>query len=193
MYLPKHIATAYAHVRAGGHSVIRRPRGWQAILPCTPDGTLPELSAWALLDLGVAVTDVPTDGPAAGLAVVTLPARLRDLVTRWCERDSAVATDTLTEVLDCRACAACCRRNRVVLEAPDLARWRDAGRKDLTAHPYVRTARGTTLLRVLRGGDCMHLRGNDCGIYALRPDNCRDFPAGSEPCLGARDEAAGLG
>ena len=51
----------------------------------------------------------------------------------------------------------------------------------------MRPSRGRRVLRVVRG-DCVHLAGNDCVIYELRPDNCRAFPAGSEGCLGARAE-----
>ena len=108
------------------------------------------------------------------------------MVAGWCERDSALPESMTLETLDCRACGACCRDNDVLLGKDDFARWRAAGRSDLEAPEFLRARKRK--LRVLPSGDCVHLRGNDCGIYEVRPDNCRAFPAGSECCLFARDE-----
>lgn len=186
-YDPRYEDNAVAHVRAGGHAVMRQEPRWWLLLP-SDDGVIPELTAWAMLDLGVAGFDEVESGPAAGLLRVALPRRLREHVMDWCERDAVYATSTVAEALDCRACAMCCRKNRVLLDADDEARWAAEGRAELSGAGYVRASRGKRRLRVLPGGDCVHLRGNDCGIYALRPDNCRAFPAGSEGCLGARAE-----
>jgi uncharacterized protein len=186
-YDPRFEANAVAHVRAGGHAVLRAEPRWWLLLP-SDEGMIPELTAWAMLDLGVARFEEVEAGPAAGLLRVSLPKRLRDHVMDWCERDAVHERSLVTEALDCRECAMCCRRNRVLLEPEDEARWAAEGRADLSAPAFVRAVRGRRALRVLRG-DCVHLVGNDCGIYALRPDNCRAFPAGSEGCLGARAEA----
>ncbi len=189
-YDPKYEANSVAHVRDGGHAVIRGEPRWRLLLPCD-EGMIPELTAWALLDLGVGGFDEVESGEAAGLAVVKLPKRLREQVEEWCERDGEHPGAMVAEALDCRACAMCCRKNRVVLEPEDEARWAEEGRAELSGEGFVRASRGRRALRVLRGGDCVHLRGNDCGIYELRPDNCRAFPAGSEGCLSARDEREG--
>lgn len=186
-YDPRFEENAIAHVRAGGHAVLRAEPRWWLLLP-SDDGMIPELTAWAMLDLGVRGFDEVESGPAAGLLRVMLPKRLREHVLDWCERDGEHATSLVAEDLDCRECAMCCRKNKVLLEPDDEARWTDGGRADLSTEAYVKDARGRRVLRVLRGGDCVHLRGNDCGIYALRPDNCRAFPAGSEGCLSARAE-----
>ena len=186
-YDPRFEVNAIAHVRGGGHAVLRSEPRWWLMLP-SEEGMIPELTAWAMLDRGVTGFDEIETGPAAGLLRVKLPKRLREHVLDWCERDSEHATSTVAEALDCRACAMCCRKNRVLLEPEDEARWTDGGRAELSTEAFVKTSRGRRVLRVLRGGDCVHLRGNDCGIYDLRPDNCRAFPAGSEGCLSARAE-----
>ena len=187
-YDPKYEPNAVAHVRAGGHAVLRAEPRWWLLLPSDAEGVIPELTVWSLLDLGVGGFDVVEEGPAAGLLRVKLPKRLREQVEQWCERDGDQPASVVRESYDCRACAMCCRKNRVQLEPEDEARWTDAGRVELSGDAYVKESRAKRVLRVLRGGDCVHLRGNDCGIYELRPDNCRAFPAGSEGCLSARSE-----
>ncbi len=189
-FQPAWLARAAAHVRRGGHAVVYG-RSWTLLMPCDADGDMPELSAWALLDIGVERSSVVREGPAKGLRRARVPADMRDIVTGWIERDSVEPESTTDVTLDCRACGHCCRRNDVVLDKDDFARWRAAGRDDLESGAFLRARKKK--LKVLPNGDCVHLRGNDCGIYELRPDNCRAFPAGSECCLFARDEARELG
>lgn len=178
---------ATAHARAGGLAVIRGPTRWTLLAPA-PDGDIPELCFWAMMDLGVRAPRVITEGPSAGLAAANLTESMRGLVRRWTKRDKGFAGATTEERLDCMACGACCRRNKVVLDDDDFARWRDAGRPELGERPYVRRAKQKSLLVLRDDGDCLHLQGNACGIYPLRPDNCRAFPVGCEPCLSARLE-----
>lgn len=182
------IADAVAHARAGGLAVLRRGARWTLLVPTDADGDVPELCAWALMDLDVRSSRRFDDGPAAGLTFTVLTEGQKYLARRWMKRDKAIETSTTEERLDCVACGACCRKNKVILEDDDFARWRAAGREDLGEKPFVRRQRGRRLLVLLDNGDCQHLRGNLCGIYELRPDNCRAFPAGSEPCLSARLE-----
>jgi hypothetical protein len=185
-YLPKFLPNAARHVKAGGIAVLREPRGWYLLLPCDADGDMPELPAWALLDIGVERSSRVREGVAKGLRRARVPADMKSVVEGWCARDSAEPESTTLETLDCMTCGACCRDNDVVLEREDFARWRAAGRHDLEAPEFLRARKKK--LRVLPNGDCVHLRGNLCGIYELRPNNCRNFPAGSECCLFARDE-----
>ena len=185
-YLPKYLSNAAKHVKAGGIAVVRDVRAWYLLLPCDEDGDTPELPAWALLDIGVERSTRVRDGAAKGLRRAGVPKGMREVVAGWCERDSALPESTTLETLDCRACGACCRDNDVLLGKDDFARWRAAGRSDLEAPEFLRARKKK--LRVLPSGDCVHLRGNDCGIYEVRPDNCRAFPAGSECCMFARDE-----
>ena len=58
--------------------------------------------------------------------------------------------------------------------------------------PWVRTVKGVKLMSLEPNGRCVHLHNdNKCGIYEMRPDNCRWFPVGTEPCLIARREEHG--
>ncbi len=158
-------------------------------MPRDGEGGVPELSVWALLDLGVGGFEVVEAGPCAGLVEAVLSPRQRRVVEAWCDRDGGQPESTAEVVLDCMTCAMCCRHNRVELEVPDdLERWREAGRADLGGPSWVRRRGGKRYLRLLGDGDCVHLTGNVCGIYALRPNNCRAFPAASEGCLSARVE-----
>ena len=70
------------------------------------------------------------------VAPVTILRWHRDIVREWCARDAGQPRSTRTMKLDCLACGACCRDNRVVLEKPDLARWRRAARHDLLDRAY---------------------------------------------------------
>lgn len=188
-YAPKYLSSAVEHVRAGGHAVIMQRGGWWLLLPADAQGDMPELTAWTLMDLHRTAWEILLEGEAAGLARVDVSPSRRDQVKDWCRRDAVHPTSTVRIDYDCRQCAMCCRENRVVLEDEDFDRWREAGRRDLEAPSLVRTVRGKRLLRLHKGGDCQHLRGNDCGIYELRPFNCRVFPMGCEGCLSARLEA----
>jgi hypothetical protein len=158
--------------------------GDRVLVPCDEDGLVPELPLWALLDLGLR----PLTEEAPGVRAMALAPRLRGRVGDWCARDATTPGSHAVDALDCLACAACCRHNRVLLTREDLARWRKAGREELAGEAYVTGRRRR--LRVLAHGDCVLLTGNACGEYALRPDNCRAFPAGSEGCLAAREEPA---
>ncbi len=188
-YDPRWVANAVAHAKAGGHALVREaPRCW-VLLPGGDDGSVPELTAWALMDARLGALSTVKGGPAAGMLRVTVPLAARGLVEGWCERDAGVATSTSPVDFDCRACAMCCRRNLALVDDDDVEAWRAAGRGELAGEGFLREVRGRRALRVLRGGDCVHLRGNDCGIYELRPANCAAFPMGSEGCLSSREEA----
>lgn len=81
---------------------------------------------------------------------------------------------------ECVRCGECCRWGGVVrLEPGDI--------KSLAAHlgigvgrflkGYTRPEAGFTVLRNRGGGsDCVFLRGNECGVYAARPRQCREYP-----------------
>lgn len=182
------LSEAACHARGGGLAVLRAGARWTLLVPTDGDGDLPELCAWALMDLDVRAPKRVADGPAAGLTWTALTDGQKYLVRRWLKRDRAVTSPTVGEPLDCMACGACCRKNKVILEEDDLARWRDVGRPELGERPYVKRHRGRRLLVLRDDGDCQHLTDNACGIYLIRPDNCRAFPAGSEPCLSSRLE-----
>jgi Fe-S-cluster containining protein len=195
-FTERFIANAAEHVRAGGHALVWRkgpakPVGW-IVVPCGPDGEVTELGYWSMLALDKRTYDVIPRGPAKGLATLRVPRDLEWAVEEWCERDAKWRGAMRELELDCVACSACCRRNRVELDADDFQRWHDAGRDDLRGRAYTRTDKGKVVLRLKKDGGCVHLNGTLCGIYSVRPDNCSMFPAGSEPCLGSREEEFGL-
>lgn len=194
-FQPRFLARAAAHVRAGGFSAVMHPGGRvRLLLPRDRKGALTEPALWALLAIDLRRWGSPKSGPARGLASVWLArGEDKDIVREWCERDATNPKATRTLRLDCLACAACCRDNRVVLEPEDFRAWRKAKRDDLAGKAYTRRSNGQTVLRLQPSGRCVHLqKSNHCAIYALRPSNCSAFPAGSEPCLAAREETLGI-
>jgi hypothetical protein len=191
-FRPEFLHRAAQHVRAGGFSAVFYASGdIKLLLPRRRDGSLTEMALWALLSLDVRRWGSARSGPARRLAAVLVKKHHREIIREWCERDAEEPESTRVMQLDCFACGACCRDNRVVLEKPDLARWR-AEKPALLRRSYLRRSNGTVLLRLVEGA-CVHLgNGNRCGIYRLRPGNCREFPVGAEPCLAARLETLGI-
>ncbi|MFO0627619.1 MAG: hypothetical protein U0325_18570 [Polyangiales bacterium] len=116
------------------------------------------------------------------------PASRMKTARRWMKRDKAL-TDATTVSLDQWRAARAAAANKVVLDDDeDPARWRDAGRDDLAARPYVRRQRGRSLLVPYENGDCPHLQATR-GIYLLRPDNLPRVPSrGASRALSARLE-----
>jgi Fe-S-cluster containining protein len=192
---PRFLARAAAHVRAGGFAAVLHPGGRvRLLLPRERSGGLTEAALWALLAIDLRRWGSPRTGAARGLASAWLALdEDKDIVREWCERDAKNPSSTRRIRLDCLACAACCRDNRVVLEPEDFRAWRGARRDDLGRAPYTRLSNGQTVLRLQPSGRCVHLESsNHCAIYALRPSNCSAFPMGSEPCLAAREETLGI-
>lgn len=194
---------AAAHVRRGGHALVYEATGGGELLAKRgvvrlvfqkPRGRVAsDLGYWSLLDLGLTRWSTIPRGPLRGLAFARVPGDCVEIVRDRVARDSIHPGSTRTMQLDCKACAACCRNNRVEIEAADLARFRRAGRPELGRAPYVRKGDGKLVLRLLRSRDCRHLtREKECAIYELRPDSCRSFPPGSEGCLFSREEELGV-
>jgi Fe-S-cluster containining protein len=163
--------------------VFRKPKGAEE----------KDLGYWALLDLGRTEWSVVRAGPLRGLAMAPVPRDCVDLVKDRVARDAEHLGSTRAMLLDCQTCAACCRDNRVEIDKDDIERFRRGGRPDLARAPYVRRDGKKLVLRLLRSKDCRHLLSDKrCGIYPMRPDSCRSFPAGSEGCLFAREEELGI-
>jgi Fe-S-cluster containining protein len=188
------IARAAAHVRRGGHAVVEREDGAVELLLGVDDaGKVTELGLWSLLAIEQQRWRRVKDGPAKGLATAKVRNEFGGSVMDWCERDSIHPGPTRTIRLDCLDCGACCHRANVLLDEPDFARWRDAGRKDLLGRAYLKRANGKVRLRFAPDGRCQNLeRDNKCSIYPIRPDNCRVFVMGSECCLAAREDTLEL-
>jgi len=104
---------------------------------------------------------------------------------------------TQLEVLDCRACAACCRDasdGRVLVSADDLVRLRRSCRHEVVAG-LVPGHFGELAFPARTDGRCAHLgtaaNPNDCDIYEDRATSCRSVEAGGAQCLAYR-RALGL-
>jgi uncharacterized protein len=159
------------------------------LLPCPKEDDPKDLALYAILDLGKQRFRVSTRGVTKGLAVTLVPRECNDIVRARIERDKVHPGATRKVELDCTSCAACCYSNRVVLDDNDVERFRRGGRAHFAQRPYVRRNRGQIVLRLAPDKACLHLAAdNRCGIYALRPEMCREFPVGSECCLSARAE-----
>jgi hypothetical protein len=188
---------AAAHVRAGGHALVWQTRSRVRLVFRRPPRSASlrdkDLGYWSLLDLGRDTWKTIKTGPLRGLAYATMAEDDLEVIRARAERDSVHPHATRAMRLDCETCAACCRDNKVILEPVDFQRFADAGRPELGRAPYTREDGDRVVLRLLRSRDCRHLqRDKRCGIYALRPDSCRSFPAGSEGCLYSREVELGL-
>jgi len=185
---------AAAHVRAGGHALVWETKTRVRMVFQAPKGDEEkDLGYWSLLDLGVHRWKKEASGPLRGLAVARIARDSVDLVRARAERDSVHPRARRAMRLDCEACAACCRDNKVILEPEDFDRFAAGGRPDLGKAPYTRKDGERVVLRLLRSRDCRHLGADRrCGIYPLRPDACRVFPAGSESCLYSRQVELGV-
>ncbi len=181
---------AAAWVREGGHALVYRDDGDLSVLLGTNGtGELTEQALWALLAVEQRRSKKLTDGPAKGLRTAHVQPHAEWAVIDWCERDAGFEKPTRVLSLDCIACAACCHDANVLLDPDDLERFRDGGRADLTKSKFIKRGRdGKMHLRFIDKGACQHLLADRrCGIYELRPFNCRAFPAGTEACLAARE------
>jgi uncharacterized protein len=194
-FIPRYLSRAAAHVRAGGHAVIvRDDERLDMLLAVDPKGKITELGLWSLLAIEQRRWRKVTEGPAKGLATARVGRDYEGSVLDWCDRDGVHDGPTRRIALDCLECGACCHEANVLLDAPDFARFRAAGRSDLIDKAYIKRSRdGKVTLRFAEGGRCQNLeRDNKCAIYPIRPDNCRVFVVGSEACLAAREDTLRL-
>jgi Fe-S-cluster containining protein len=185
---------AVAHVRGGGHAVIwEGPARARLLLPAPNEDDPSDLALFSILDLGKQRYEIVARGMARGLATTLVPRNCHDIVRRRVARDIVHLGSVRKMDLDCIACGACCRHNRVELDKSDVARLEAAGRSDLLRMPYSRRSDGKLVMLLAAEGRCLHLgRQNGCGIYEVRPTMCREFPVASECCLSARAEEFGV-
>jgi Fe-S-cluster containining protein len=190
LFAPSEMAAAVRHARGGGLAVITR-RTWSLLaLGGDPEGNPPVMVEWAIQAIHCPHWIYDHVGPTRGLVRAPIPVRFREWAREWAERDRAFEGATHRFTLDCMTCAACCFENRVILSTTDLHRWGMAGRRDLFEKTKVwRRQRRLPLLQADLG--CVHLDGLKCGVYELRPDMCREFVAGTENCLAARERKYG--
>lgn len=193
-YTWPHRQQAAAWVRGGGHALVwREARRARLVFPRPRAGDEFDLGWWSVLDLGRSDYSVARTGPFAGMGLLRVPHDCYSIVRQRVVRDSVHAGPTREIDLDCLACGACCRDNRVELASEDITRFEDAGRGELARPPYARRVDGKMVLTLRKDKNCAHLGSdNRCGVYAIRPDACRTFPPASECCLSSREEEMGL-
>jgi len=193
-FKPPFAANAAAWARSGGHAVLwETPSRGLLILPKPDPKDLHDLALWSLMDLGKDKWDEPKSGMFRGLATAKVPRDCAEIVKNRTLRDAVHEGPTRRMRLDCLECGACCQDNEVVLEDVDPARFLEAGRPELLKKPYTRRRKdGRVVLTLKKDKRCHHLgRDNKCAVYTMRPNACREFPAGSECCLWARFEEKG--
>jgi hypothetical protein len=188
------IEEAASWVRAGGHAVVwLSPRKARLVFSRPREGDDFDLGRWSALDLGRSDYSVAGRGTFAGMAYLRVPHDCYSIVRERTVRDSIHPHPTRELVLDCLACAACCKDNCVELDDDDVARFERAGRGELARAPYARKNDGTIVLVLRKDKRCKHLANdNKCDIYAIRPSACSTFPPGSECCLSSREAELGI-
>lgn len=194
-FTQKHASACGDYVRAGGHAILWESPKRARLVVQVPDADNPsDLSMFSMLDLGKQRFHLEVKGPLKGLASTLVPNDCHDIVKRRYERDSIHPGPTRKFRVDCLECGACCKDNEVTLFAVDIQRIKDGGRADLLKPPFSRRVDGKLRLTLVRQNKhCRHLAtDNKCGIYTIRPNDCRDFPVGSECCLFARESELGV-
>ena len=96
----------------------------------------------------------------------------------WVERQFRNAAKEVTDQIDCRACAECCRVSEVEITERDidhLAKFLGIARKDFVEQ-YTGAGEGAEVILKRSSGGCVFLDGNDCTVYEARPANCERFP-----------------
>jgi uncharacterized protein len=97
---------------------------------------------------------------------------------QWVERQFRQVAKDVTDEIDCRACAECCRVPEVEITERDvehLVRFLGIGKQDFLAQYTATAAGGERILKRTSAG-CVFLSGNDCTVYEARPANCERFP-----------------
>jgi uncharacterized protein len=189
----QNLVRAAAYAKTGGGALVAGEDGSIRMLFELTNNEIPELFFWAILDLEKRKWSRIKEGPAAGLGTSIIPRRKHWVAERWMERDGGRPGPKASIVLDCLACGACCCDSKVLLVPDDLVRWRRAGRPELARAPHTKRIGDSIVMPMSAAGPCKHLQSDKkCDIYALRPFNCSAFPAGSEPCLGTREDTFGI-
>lgn len=186
---------AAAHVRAGGHAIVWEAKDRALLVFSKPrEGDPDDFGLWSIYDLGKSRWKLEASGPLKGLATSRVPRDCLWIARRRAERDSVHRGARRKVAFDCTECAACCQDNEVVLQPADIERFERAGRGELAKRPYAKRHKdGRIILTLLKSKRCRHLtKTNRCGIYAIRPHACSEFPMGSECCLFAREDILNL-
>jgi Fe-S-cluster containining protein len=95
------------------------------------------------------------------------------------ERQFRAAAHEVTDAIDCRQCAECCRVGEANVTRRDI----DTMSHHLRITPkqfreqYTQAGEdGETILKRDDKSGCVFLDGNDCSVYEARPKTCEGFP-----------------
>ncbi len=94
------------------------------------------------------------------------------------ERQFRKTAEEVTDEIDCRQCAECCRVTEVQIVERDiktLAHFLGLSEKAFLDKHTDRDEDNALILRRNAQG-CEFLEGNDCTVYEARPGNCERFP-----------------
>lgn len=85
----------------------------------------------------------------------------------------------IIDIIDCTACANCCRSLDVQLGNDDLERLAaglDVPLDNIATHVAVKAYDDPDIVGIFAPKPCAFLEGNLCSVYAHRPTSCRDYP-----------------
>ncbi len=81
----------------------------------------------------------------------------------------------VSDQIDCTLCGNCCKQATPILSERDLTRLSVASKIDKD-----RLEKELTVIeneeRLFKSQPCVFLKDNKCSVYALRPDDCRNYP-----------------
>lgn len=93
---------------------------------------------------------------------------------------TALATPII-QAIDCKACGNCCRALAVYLEERDVERLaeglQETFERVMDEYISIEVSHVMGEWGAFKHRPCAFLRGNLCGVYAHRPQACRDYPA----------------
>jgi Fe-S-cluster containining protein len=93
-----------------------------------------------------------------------------------------------TNHYECDGCGACCAYYTIFASRQDAAREPRIAAETLELGGWLETAKWAYKLHPLPFHEscCFLDAGKRCTIYETRPDVCREFAAGAQPCQDAR-------
>ncbi len=97
----------------------------------------------------------------------------------WVERQFRRAAEEVTDAIDCRLCAECCRVTEVQLAERDiehLAKFLRVKEAKFVEEYTMTGEDGERILKRSAQAGCVFLNGNECSVYEARPGNCERFP-----------------
>ncbi|MEL6561070.1 MAG: YkgJ family cysteine cluster protein [Bacteroidota bacterium] len=91
------------------------------------------------------------------------------------DRKVHVLNQEVSGLIDCTACANCCKKATPCLSERDVERLAAACKTDVSEVKDRYTVVEQEE-RIWKSQPCAFLTENKCGVYELRPDDCRSYP-----------------